>query len=108
MNSIFGDATTIAPTPETIAEAESLFSGNRSPVPSFRLGDQGEPVPEMDLAPPDVEIQDGKPMLNNDTESQNEGVAGWISNMVKRSKGDDVNGGGSGKYKRVGQEDQDE
>lgn len=104
MNSLFGDATTVAATPETLAEVESLFSGHRSPVPSFRLGDQGEPpVPDdMDLQPPDVEIQNGKPILG-DEESQGEGVAGWISNMVKRTKGEEPNG--SGKYKRVGQDE---
>ncbi|KAK4505006.1 hypothetical protein PRZ48_002969 [Zasmidium cellare] len=106
MNSLFGDATTIAPTPETLAEAESLFSGNRSPVGSFSLGDQGErPVPDMDLQPPDVEIQDGKPQLSKD-ESQGEGVGGWITNVVKRARGDDANGSGSGKYKRVDQDDE--
>jgi len=102
MNSLFGDATTIAPTPETIAEAESLFSGNRSPVGSFRLGDQGEPIPDLDLQPPDVEIQDGKPILSKD--EHGEGVGGWISNVVKRAKGEEQNGSSSG-YKRVGQED---
>lgn len=107
MNSLFGDATTIAPTPETLAEAESIFSGHRSPVPSFRLGD-GEPVPEMDLQPPDVEIQDGKPLLSKDLENQSEGVGGWISSLVKRGKGEDGNnnGSGSGKYQRVGQDDE--
>ncbi|KAK5109222.1 hypothetical protein LTR62_007204 [Meristemomyces frigidus] len=107
MNSLFGDATTIAPTPETLAEVESLFSGNRSPVPSFRLGDQGEPlIPDSidDLEVPDVKIQDGKPILHD--EGNGEGVAGWISNMVKRTKGDEANGSGSGKYKRVGQDEE--
>ena len=106
MNSIFGDATTAAPTPQTLAEAESLFSGTRSPPP-FRLGEDGEQVPEMDLQPPDVEVQDGKPMLGKDSESEREGVGGWISNLVKHGKGGEVNGSGSGKYQRVGQ-DEDE
>jgi hypothetical protein len=106
MNSIFGDATTIAPTPETIAEAESLFSGNRSPLGSFRLGgEEGESVPDMALQPPDVDIQDGKPMLPP-KEGEGEGVGGWISKMVKNGKSE-ANGSGSGKYQRVGQEDQD-
>ena len=105
MNSIFGDATTAAPTPQTLAEAESLFSGNRSPS-SFRLGDQSEPVPDMDLQPPDVEVQDGKPMLSKDSDSQREGVGGWISNIVKRGKGEEANG--NGKYKPVGQNDEEE
>lgn len=107
MNSIFGDATTIAPTPEVIAEAESLFSGNRSPVPSFRLGEDQEPIPDDidQLTPPDVEIQDGKPILSG-KDGEGEGVAGWISSVAKRVKGDEgANGGGSGRYKKLGQGD---
>jgi len=110
MNSIFGDATTIAPTPEQIAEADSIFSGNTSPVPSFRLGAQDDQIPDNidDLHIPDVEIQDGKPMLGkNEDGNGGEGVAGWISNMVKRTKGGEANGGGSGKYKQVGQGEED-
>lgn len=112
MNSLFGDATTMAPTPETLAEAESLFSGNRSPVPSFRLGEDNatgqsnvDPnVPDLDIDPPDVEVQGGRPVIGSKDE-EGEGVGGWISNLVK--KGGDANGsgGGSGKYKRVGQEE---
>lgn len=107
MNSLFGDATTAAPTPATLAEAESLFSGNRSPVPSFRLGEgQQDPnVPDMDLQPPDVEIQDGKPLLGKDDASQKEGVGGWISSMVKRGR-DQANGSGSGRYKRIDGDDE--
>ena len=107
MNSLFGDATTMAPTPETLAEAESLFGDARSPVPSFRLGDDGvdgsniDPnVPDLDIDPPAVEVQDGKPILSKDSERE-EGVGGWISNLVKKGNGDD----GSGKYKRVGQDE---
>ncbi|KAK3701576.1 Ribulose bisphosphate carboxylase large chain [Vermiconidia calcicola] len=103
MNSIFGDASTAAPTPATLAEAESLFSGNRSPVESFRLGGNDEQIPDVDLQPPEVEVQDGKAMLSKDSDSQREGVGGWISNLVKQSKGGETNG--SGKYKRVGQHD---
>ena len=113
MNSIFGDATTIAPTPETLAEAESLFSGNRSPVPSFRLngGDreaqQDANIPDMDLQPPEVEVRDGKAILSKDG-GDDEGVGGWISGVVKRVKGEGEGKsqeGGSGRYRRVGQED---
>jgi hypothetical protein len=105
MNSIFGDATTAAPTPATLAEAESLFSGHRSPVPPFSLGQ--EHPPEMDLQPPDVEIQNGKAVLSKDTASDREGVGGWISNLVKNNKAEG-NSSGSGKYQRVGQEDDDQ
>lgn len=106
MNSIFGDATTIAATPETLAEAASLF-GDRSPVPSFSLGDeQAGEVPEIDLQPPEVDVKDGKPILSDG--KAGEGVAGWISNVADKIKrgGDDSNGGSSGKYKRVGQDEQ--
>lgn len=96
MNSIFGDATTAAPTPATLAEAESLFSGNRSPISSFRLGEEadGDAVPPLD-----VDGRDSK-------SGRREGTGGWISNMshmLKRGKSDD--GSGSGRYKRVGQEE---
>jgi sugar porter (SP) family MFS transporter len=103
MNSLFGDATTVAPTPETLAEATSLFSGHRSPIGSLQLDDPSEPIPDMDLQPPDVEIQDGKPIIR---ENQSEGIGGWISNVVKRAKGEDPNEGGSGKYRRVADDDE--
>lgn len=100
MNSLFGDATTIAPTPETLAEAESFLSGNRSPVPSFRLGgdedNNDSQVPDIDLAPGD---EDQKPMKDGG----NEGVGGWISSIAKRNKSNGESG--SGKYQRVGQDE---
>jgi len=103
MNSLFGDATTIAPTPETLAEVESIFSGHRSPVASLRLDDTSDPIPDIeDLEPPPVEIQDGKPIIND---NQGEGVGGWISGIVKRAKGDNASAHGSGKYRRVDQDD---
>ena len=108
MNSLFGDASTAAPTPATLAEAESLFNSHQSPMGSFRLAaEDGEPVPDMDLQPPDVEVQNGKPMISKDTESDREGAGGWISNLVKRGKGEGADSSGSGKYKRVGQDDDD-
>ncbi|KAK4980962.1 hypothetical protein LTR28_010924 [Elasticomyces elasticus] len=108
MNSLFGDATTAMPTPQTIAEAESLFSG-RSPVPSFRLGDHGadSAIPGLDIDPPAVQVKDGKPVLGNSLENgTSEGVGGWISNLVKRGKGGDADGGASGRYKRVEQDEE--
>ena len=108
MNSIFGDATTIAPTPDTIAEAESFLSGNRSPIPSLRLGENGEQISEMDIQPPDIEIRDGKPLTSKDANGENEGVGGWISGLISRSESDDSHGGGSGNYRRVDQDDQEQ
>ncbi|KAI9657178.1 MAG: hypothetical protein M1821_003345 [Bathelium mastoideum] len=114
MNALFGDATTAMPTPATLAEAESLFS--RSPVPSIDLqrGGRGglgadSAIPGLDINPPAVDVEDGKPILgkDKDADSQREGVGGWISNLVKRTReGGEGGEGGSGKYKRVGQDDE--
>ena len=115
MNSIFGDATTLAATPQTLAEAESLFS--RSPVPSLRLGDdtgvggpQDANIPDLDIDPPTVGVdENGKPMYTKAKDSESgsisEGLGGWISGLVNKGKGDDADGA-SGKYRRVGQDEE--
>ncbi len=102
MNSLFGDATTQAATPQTLAEAESLFSGSgregRGRETSRGLAATAA-IPGLDIEPPeDVETGSSPPKSEN-----GEGVGGWISNMVKRSKGDNDSNGG--KYKRVGQDE---
>jgi hypothetical protein len=105
MNSIFGDATTVVATPQTLAEAESIFSGNRSPVPSIdlRSSRQGpdSAIPGLDIEPPEIDTNNGKSQQGGEA---SEGVGGWISNMVSKGKGDSA----SGKYKPVGQEDSEE
>jgi hypothetical protein len=122
MNSIFGDATTVMPTPETLAEAESLFGDARSPVPSLDLRRQtgnitaDNAIPGLDIDPPAVPVKDGRPALSRNASSRGErqdgeGLGGWISNMVQRATGGNGEGGSvrSGRsavqYKRV---DQDE
>lgn len=112
MNSIFGDATSVMPTPQTLAEAESLFSGSaRSPVPSLdiRSGRAAvdSAIPGLNIDPPDdVEGQAGKP--SKEETEQTEGIGGWISNMVKRTKGNGEGDSSSARYKRVGQDDDEE
>jgi hypothetical protein len=107
MNSLFGDATSVMPTPQTLAEAESLFSGHGrgSPVPSLdirsnRTADQA--IPGLNIDPPDLE--NGNSLSKPEGES-GEGIGGWISNMVKRTKGNGEGDSSSGKYKRVGQDE---
>ncbi|KAF2736863.1 MFS monosaccharide transporter-like protein [Polyplosphaeria fusca] len=110
MNSIFGDATSVMPTPQTLAEAESLFSGHGSPVPSLDIQQGGRhggeaAIPGLNIDPPDhVDDQDSKKAEGE----ASEGVSGWISNIVKRSKGNGEGDSSSGKYKRVGQDDTEE
>ncbi|KAL5453377.1 hypothetical protein PMIN06_005526 [Paraphaeosphaeria minitans] len=104
MNSIFGDATSVQPTPQTLAEAESLFSGSaRSPVPSLdiRRGAAESAVPGLNIDPPDN--VDGLDKAAK--EEKGEGIGGWISNMVKRNKGNGE-GDSGGQYKRVGQDEE--
>lgn len=107
MNSLFGDATSVMPTPQTLAEAESLFSGGRgSPVPSLdiRTGRRAadDSIPGLDIDPPDLET--GKSLSKAESEG-GEGIGGWISNMVKRTKGNGEGDSSSGKYKRIGQDE---
>ncbi|KNG50339.1 high affinity glucose transporter [Stemphylium lycopersici] len=110
MNSLFGDATSVMPTPETLAQAESLFSGEGrgSPVPSLdirggrRAAD--EAIPGLNIDPPDIE-SGNKDMSKADTEN-GEGIGGWISNMVKKTKGNgEGDSSSSGKYKQIGQDE---
>jgi hypothetical protein len=102
MNALFGDATSVMPTPETLAEAESLFSSTRSPVPSLDIRNSGRhgadsAIPGLDIDPPtDAEIR-------RSGADQSEGLGGWISNMRGRMRGDS----NAGEYSRVGQDERE-
>jgi hypothetical protein len=91
------------PTPATLAEAESLFSGHGSPVPSLDIRQQrfgaDSAIPGLDINPPEVPDEEGR--------AEGEGVGGWISNLVKNARGGKGNDddGQSGKYKKVDQDD---
>lgn len=105
MNSLFGDATTQAATPQQRAEVESLMSGSGRGESRGRGSERGgsrltseAAIPGLDIEPPDVENGRSPPKSEN-----GDGVGGWISNIVKKSKGDDDSAGG--KYKRVGQDE---
>ena len=111
MNSIFGDATTVAPTPETLAEAESLFGSQRSPVPSLDLRRSGagnlssdNAIPGLDIDPPSDNA-----VKHTMEREQGEGLGGWITNIVARARGGGGEGSeaGSARYKRVEQDDDD-
>jgi hypothetical protein len=109
MNSIFGDATTVAPTPETLAEADALFGSQRSPVPSLDLRRSGagqltseHAIPGLDIDPP------SESAVKSTMERDGEGLGGWISNIVARARGGgEGSEGGSGRYKRVEQDEDD-
>ena len=113
MDQLFGDATTAMPTPAQHAEVESLMSGNRSPVPSLdiRRGGAGNftaenAIPGLDINPPSVPVENGKPQFPPDAPASSEGLGGWISRMVQRTKGEGKGEGkGGGGYGRLGQDD---
>ena len=111
MDLLFGDATTAMPTPAQHAEVESLMSSVGSPVPSLdiRRGGPGNlgpdsAIPGLDINPPNVPIEDGKPQLPE--EPRSEGIGGWISRMTNRSKKDGKpSNGDAGVYRRLDQGD---
>lgn len=108
MNQLFGDATSQMPTPASRAEGASLF-GQQSPVPSLNLGQHGadSAIPGLDIDPPHVNVENGKPVMSRSVSSSKEGVGGWISSIVKRGKGNDGDGESrAGSYKPVGQSDE--
>ena len=114
MDQLFGDATTAMPTPAQHAEVESLMSASRSPVPSLdiRRGAPGNftadhAIPGLDINPPnDVENAKSRPSDGNETTSRSEGIGGWITRMVKRTKSSDSSGRkNAGAYRRLDQQD---
>ncbi|KAI9788890.1 MAG: hypothetical protein M1833_002796 [Piccolia ochrophora] len=110
MDELFGDATTAMPTPATQGERGSLM-GVGSPIPSLdiRRNGPGQAIPGLDIDPPHVNVENGKPQYgNDDVGSHREGVGGWISRMVKNSKGDNKGGNGAGgQYRRLDGRDDD-
>lgn len=107
MNSLFGDATSVMPTPETLAEAESLFSASRSPVPSLDIRARhtqatpvgGGPAPfTADSAIPGLDID--PPQQLGRGKKEQEGLGGWITNMIGRLRGEE-DGASQGEYQRV-------
>ena len=121
MDVLFGDATTAMPTPAVRAENTSLIGGLSSPVPSMDLrrgiqssgGPSGlgpsSAIPGLDIDPPHVSIVNGKPQYADSVANSEagEGVGGWISRMVNRTKGEDESSIKSGQYKALDQDDED-
>ena len=112
MDQLFGDATTAMPTPAQHAEVESLMA--RSPVPSLDI--RGRPghfsadnaIPGLNINPPDRDAESGKPQppKENETQDQSNGIGGWISRMVNRSKNNKGANGEAGAYRRLDQDDE--
>lgn len=110
MDALFGDATTAMPTPAQHAEIESLMA--RSPVPSLdirrpRQFGADAAIPGLDIDPPQDGGENGKgPLPDTSEEPRSEGLGGWISRMMNRTKsGDKGSNSEAGAYRRLDQED---
>ena len=116
MNALFGDATTAMPTPATQAERGSLM-GYGSPnsidirrgTPTPGVFGANDAIPGLDIDPPNLDM-DGKSPPDGTRgrrrgDSTNEGLGGWITRMVSRTR-KGSRGGEAGSYRRV--EDQEE
>lgn len=99
MDSIFGDASTVA-TPSIHAETGSLIRGG-SPIGSGRTPFRSTtPIPSLTLDPPDA----------NDIKAAQGGgddrsISGWLSRVVNRG-GSGSPSSGQGRYTPLGQEDE--
>ena len=116
MNLLFGDATTAMPTPATQAERGSLMGAGSPQSLDIRRGGPeglgvGHAIPGLDIDPPDVSTENGKVQLDEDEQQPDgEGLGGWISRMVKKSKGDGNSNGSNGRgghYRRLDEADED-
>jgi hypothetical protein len=112
MDALFGDATSMMPTPASRAETGSLIAPG-SPMPNIDLRRgivPGSPaaragigassaIPGLSIDPPHVRIINGKPQYSAPVQDDSSsGVGGWISRMVNRNRGDagSTRSGGSG------------
>lgn len=115
MDQIFGDATRAMPTPVTSSERQPLTGGQISGLNSshgvigspisaldIRRGVNDDSIPELDINPPEVLVENGRPILSRRASRNSEGVGGWITKMVKRNKPDE-----EGDYKKLGQKDEE-
>ena len=104
MNALFGDATAAMPTPSTQAERGSLMGAGSPGSLDIRQGTPAagalgvdSAIPGLDIDPPQVTIgSDGKPIYSDalrgrkgtmeEGANRGEGIGGWISRMVSRSR----------------------
>ena len=98
MDMLFGDATTAVPTPATQAERGSLMGvGSPATLDIRRAPGPGDAIPGLDIDPPKVHVENGKPRLAREaSHDRGEGLGGWISRMVRRGNaaGDGARRGG--------------
>lgn len=104
MDSIFGDASTVAGTPSIHAETGSLMRGG-SPAGSGRGGmAASSPIPGLSLEPGADIDDDGKSQIQT-SGGEDRSIGGWLSRVVGRGR-DDSTGSGQGRYAPLGQQEE--
>ena len=102
MDSIFGDASTVA-TPSLHGDAASLLQPG-SPIGSFRGVGTGPSVAVPPLSLDQAEIDDdGKSQIQT-SGGEDRSVGAWLSRVVGRGHADS-NGSGQGRYAPLGQQE---
>ncbi|KAL7941685.1 sugar transporter domain-containing protein [Trichoderma barbatum] len=101
MDSIFGDASTVA-TPSIHAETGSLIRGG-SPIGSGRMPFRSTtPIPGLSLDTPDVNDTKAASQQGGDDRS----ISGWLSRVVNRGRSGSPSSG-QGQYAPLGQQEDD-
>lgn len=99
MDSIFGDASTVA-TPSLHAETGSLIRGG-SPIGSGRTPFRSTtPIPGLSLDPPDVNDNKAVSQSGGDDRS----ISGWLSRVVNRGRSGSPSSR-QGRYTPLGQQE---
>lgn len=103
MDSLFGDASTVAGTPSVHgAETSSLMRAG-SPVGSSRgFGGPTSAIPRLSLDPPTVD-DDSKSQIQT-SGGEDRTVGGWLSRVVGRNRSDSGSSG-QGRYAPLGQQE---
>lgn len=103
MDSLFGDASTVAGTPSLHGtETGSLIRGG-SPVGSSRgLIGPSSAIPGLDLEPPSID-DDAKSQMQSGPDERS--VGGWLSRVVGRNRSDSGSSA-QGRYAPLGQQEE--
>ena len=89
MDLLFGDATTAAPTPAIRAERGSLMGSGSPPHLNIRRGrpGPGDAIPGLNIDPPKVSVENGKPQLaSNQSRNNGDGMGAWVSRILQRGR----------------------
>lgn len=95
MDSLFGDASTVAGTPSIHDETGSLMQAGSPTMSDYRGRAVGtaSSIPGLSLDPPDASSVDGKLQSSNEGDASST-VSGWISRVVGRTRGNSSADGG--------------